>query len=191
MGSVKPNFDITFDYTMVYEGDYSQIDDETYKGINRKHNPTWAGWATIDNYKAAMVNDTISSLNAALNRDTNLQAHVKEFYYSEYWLPLHCEQLNDQILANVLFDTAVNIGKRKAILCLQQIMSVLLPESLLLDIDGKFGAHTMGAINTLKNKTVYIAKGIQILRGKYYIDLAMSGLPYRNFICGWLNRVKL
>ena len=45
-----------------------------------------------------------------MESDSHLQALVKEFYKTNFWTPIWGDKINNQKVANDLYDTAVNMG---------------------------------------------------------------------------------
>ena len=103
-------FDAAFDATMKAEGGY--VNDpqdpggETYKGIARTRNSKWPGWTTIDLMK--------EKRNFPKNLDGNgeLQEHVKNLYERNYWDKVKGDDIQNQDIAESLFDFAVNAGPK-------------------------------------------------------------------------------
>jgi lysozyme family protein len=102
------NFDIAFQRTSKFEGGWVNDDadsgKETYKGISRVYQKSWAGWKIIDSYKKK------SNFPKNLESDKTLQELVKKCYRENYWAPIWGDKINNQNVANDLYDTAVNMG---------------------------------------------------------------------------------
>ena len=102
------NFDIAFQRTSKFEGGWVNDKDdsgkETYKGISRVYQKSWAGWKIIDSYKKK------SNFPKILESDKTLQELVKKCYRENYWAPIWGDKINNQNVANDLYDTAVNMG---------------------------------------------------------------------------------
>lgn len=102
------NFDIAFQRTSKFEGGWVNDDadsgKETYKGISRVYQKSWAGWKIIDSYKKK------SNFLKNLESDKTLQELVKKCYRENYWTPIWGDKINNQNVANDLYDTAVNMG---------------------------------------------------------------------------------
>ena len=102
------NFDIAFQRTSKFEGGWVNDDadsgKETYKGISRVYQKSWAGWKIIDSYKKK------SNFPKNLESDKTLQELVKKCYRENYWTPIWGDKINNQNVANDLYDTAVNMG---------------------------------------------------------------------------------
>ena len=175
-------FDVAFDVTMGHEGGYSNDPDdpggETYRGISRKHHPLWTGWALVN---PRHINEKV------------LDPYVREFYLIEYWDKLKCQHFS-QIIANELFDTGVNVGKRVAGTFFQQGLNLLNKNETLyknIVVDGWIGPATIRVHHEmpLKYKKV-LAKIMNILQGHYYIMLMESDERREKWV-GWFGRVHL
>lgn len=101
-----------------------------------------------------------------------------DIYCEDFWVPLCADQIVKQIVANVLFDFAVNTGRRRAIKLMQQILCVT--------IDGMIGPITIGAINSADGEKTAMQYTLQ--RIQFYADLASRRKSQRKFLSGWINR---
>ena len=117
------NFGKAYQATMGHEGGYSKDADdlggETYRGIARKFNPGWTGWAKIDAAKRTRGFPT------SLDRDTALQNDVSAFYKQHYWDKFQGDAIPNQAIADELFDTGVNLGIPRAVEFLQRALNTL------------------------------------------------------------------
>lgn len=116
-------------------------------------------------------------------------SQAKLIYYTYFWLPIKAEEINDNKIALMLFDTAVLCGKSKAIEFLQQAITLFVP----ITVDGIIGHETLGAINKITESDFYREYLIDIfatIRKKFHIDIARSNSSQATFIKGWLNRVN-
>src|SRR5438034_870259 len=102
-------FKDAYKITMGAEGGYANDPDdrggETYKGVSRRNFPQWKGWTIID---AAKKNAT--GFDKTISVNTRLEIAVQEFYKVEFWDVLSLDFVNNQAIANEMFDTAVNCG---------------------------------------------------------------------------------
>ena len=102
-------FEIAFRRTKRFEGGYvndpQDAGGETYNGISRRANPTWAGWRVVDEMK----------------RKPNFPKNLRErksilddlefsLYKTNYWDPVWGDKIREQVVANDMYDTAVNMG---------------------------------------------------------------------------------
>jgi lysozyme family protein len=126
---------------------------ETYMGIDRGANPAWDGWEIIDNIKQNTPDLGTGKMNLILSQNLVLQSHIKNFYKANYWDTAHLDKVNDQQLANNLFDCSVNQGaglarKLMQLACnyvIASIKTAIKP----LAVDGQIGPATIKAFNQL------------------------------------------
>lgn len=177
---------------MKVEGGYSKVSTdrggETYKGISRKHFPQWEGWKILDSIKVKN--------NADLSKNTILQALVRAFYKTEFWDKLRGDQNPSQLLAEELFDTGVNQGVGVAGRFLQEALNVLNRNKALypdLELDGVIGNTTLSYLSILlkTDKEVLVYNVINILQGKYYLDIMKKDPSQEANARGWLTRVQV
>ena len=104
---------------------------------------------------------------------------LRAIYEADYWLPPRCDVLY-QPLDLVQFDTAVNMGPRRAVRFLQ--MAVGCP------VDGVFGPMTKQATDSRDAASVVeIYCGI---REQFYRDIVAAKPSQKKFLKGWLNRLN-
>src|SRR6185437_3078069 len=111
---------------------------ETYRGISRKNNPSWAGWAIIDRYKNSRTLKTDDVI-----KDAQLDSLVQQEYESKYWKPFKGDTIQNQDVANIYFDMHVNSGA--AVKLMQKTLNSLGNK---VTITNKNDADTITAINT-------------------------------------------
>ena len=116
------DFNKSFDKVILAEGGYVNDPDdaggETYLGISRKNNPTWAGWEVIDEIKSKYG---IKGITSRLKQDIALTNSAKLLYKMKYWDIMNLDKVKNQNIAHGLFDTAVNMGITKATRIAQDI----------------------------------------------------------------------
>lgn len=182
-----------FQHTMGHEGGYVNDQDdrggETYSGISRKFNPQWEGWKIID------IKKTISYFPKNLQEVTELQSLVWIFYKQKYWDVFSGDNIDNQNIANELFDTGVNMGTTRACKFFQKALNYLNKnEKLFKDLveDGKIGKKTLSSYNKLNNKDKeYLYKILNILQGNHYLEYMKKDPKQEKFCRGWLNRVTI
>lgn len=159
--------------TELWEGGYSNNPSdsggETYRGISRNNWPNWDGWELIDTLQGQ------SSFPHNLDSNSDLQARVVSFYQQNYW---HYDGINDQTVANKIFDLAVNVGQVHAIKITQ--MSVGVTQ------DGVYGPATEAAINATSNGSL-----LPLIRANaelYHERIAQAFPQDAQFLNGWVRR---
>lgn len=105
--------------------------EETYAGVSRKFYPKWEGWPIIDRYKPLKHGQLIN--------DFKLESAIRTFYYKNYWQPINGDAIEDQAIAEKLYDIGVNRGCRTTIKDIQEILGI--PQTGVVD------AATIEAIN--------------------------------------------
>lgn len=181
------DFKSAYAITMAHEGGYANNPNdtggETWKGIARKKHPDWPGWEIVDQYK----HDIPMNLNSA----PGLQPLVESFYKAKFWDFLKLDQINNQKIANELFDTAVNMGQGVAALFLQRSLNVSnrngkdYPD---LQIDGNIGPVTINAVNN-HPRPEQVLKLLNTLQGAKYIGICEANPSQEIFLNSWLSRV--
>ncbi|OKS87328.1 hypothetical protein RG47T_2789 [Mucilaginibacter polytrichastri] len=154
---------------------------ETYKGIVKKYWPNWPGWAIVDGTIAAHP----PSINQALHGNAQLQTQVQTFYKTNFWNTESLDYIDDQQIANQLFDTAVNMGTGVASLFLQEGVNMLSPGKLL--VDGQIGPLSIAAANAADPEDLYNAI-CQLRRAKYEAIIQHNPSQQR-FASSWFSRI--
>jgi lysozyme family protein len=141
------DFSISYGITMNVEGGYVNSPNdpggETFKGVARNKNPTWSGWATIDAIKVTNP----PNLNTALIADATLLVQIMAFYQTNYWDVNQTGTINDQQIANQVFDTSVNCGTCEGAAFLQQAAGVT--------VDRQIGPITLNDVNAANAEDLY------------------------------------
>jgi lysozyme family protein len=163
-------FKHAFDKTIKHEGGYAKVSGdaggETYMGIARKFHPNWAGWEIVDSY-TLRHNQKINS--------TELNSHVKLFYYHEFWQPMAGDFLENQHIADFVFDWHVNSGK-SGLKAIQRALG--------LKDDGFIGEKSIAALNKAK------IEDLKAARVQFFKNIVKAKPSQKKFLAGWLNRVN-
>lgn len=136
----------------------------TYAGIARNMNPQWPGWAFID------------------RGETPPSQLVRDFYLAGYWQPLGCDAINEQAVAESLFNFAVNTsapGRPVVAAKLAQVVVGTTP-------DGVVGPKTLQAINFMDAQLFCALYALAKL--SRYRDICMKDRSQTKFLLGWVNR---
>lgn len=187
------SFDIADQHVRAIEGGYANHPadrgGETYAGIARKRWPGWDGWQVIDQFKA-------SPHFPGNIKHSMLQPLVREFYRAEFWLPVKGDLFPNQLLANQVYDLAVNGGTRTAGRYLQRTLNLLNRQGkdyADLVVDGWIGTNTLFAMQRYLNKRgklgVYLL-GFYLLvqQGALWVRLASEHPEQEEFMNGWGRR---
>jgi lysozyme family protein len=188
MANFKQSFDLTSGHEGEYSNDPADYGGETYRGISRKHHPSWSGWSIVDSYKSK------PNFPKNMSSDSHLNCEVESFYKMFFWDVNLLDDFSSQEIANELYDTGVNMGVVKAAKFLQRSLNVLNKNgSLYADLseDGKIGFNTLNSMKICIDKVGanFIYKVLNILQGNNYIDIMVKDPTQERFAIGWLSRV--
>lgn len=155
-----------FERMLVNEGGYRLVKvagdngGQTYAGISRKNWADWPGWDEID---AGRTPDAIM---------------VRGFYRANFWSPLSLDDVQDQRIAQTLFDFSVNAGPTTAAKLAQLVVKAT--------PDGKIGPKTIAALNAASADTFVPMYALaKIAR---YRDIVTRDRGQSKFLLGWINR---
>lgn len=128
--------------------------EDVYKGIGRKSNPAWSGWAKIDDYKQYYGTDKSiwGRITADLDTNTGIDNLCRELYKKEYWDRMRLSEFTDQSLANLMFDFGTYRGISAAVKSLQTALNQLGNN---LKVDGIIGTQTIAAVNKTEAIKLY------------------------------------
>ncbi|GAB1415440.1 glycosyl hydrolase 108 family protein [Paludibacter sp.] len=152
-------FTISLQKTLAHEGGYvHDIDDtggETYKGISRANHTNWSGWTIIDKHKDKQ------DFPVRLDNDLELQKQIRQFYHANFWMSLKAGSIENQSIADSVFDFAVNTGINASIRIVQSITGA--------KIDGIVGQKTLKVLNAVEPD--YFLMVFTLTKIKYYISI--------------------
>lgn len=155
---------------------------ETYCGIARTYWPNWIGWEVVDAYKR--------KIGRALRRnerieDPLLPLYILDFYREHFWKPIYGDDLVNDSLVDLLFDSHVLLGKR-AIKYLQIAINEVGGEPRI-RVDWALGPKTLARLHQLNGEQVF--NRLKALRRARHQWVAANVPGQDDFIDGWLARV--
>jgi lysozyme family protein len=175
-----------------HEGGYADDPDdrggETYRGIARRFHPDWSGWSRVDALKRG------AGFPRSLAGDRRVEEAVAALYRDLYWDRFHGDSLPDQPLAEELFDTAVNLGVRRAVRFLQDSLNLLNRSQRNyadLVVDGWFGDATLDAVRAVvavDGDARFVVRLINAMQAAHYIDVMRHDSTQEKYARGWLTR---
>lgn len=145
---------------------------ETYQGISRVHNSKWPGWVTIDLAKNR------SDFPANLSDNSNLHQQVLDLYERDYWDKICGDEIEDQDIAESIFDFAVNAGPRTSAKLAQITVGA--------EADGVIGPEALKKINA-DDKRGFLATFTLAKIGRY-VNICEKRHDSRKFFYGWVKR---
>lgn len=175
------NFLKSFEKTSKFEGGYANNPNdrggETYKGIARNMWGKWSGWNIIDRYKTSPI--SVKQLSAVLGGNVELQDMVESFYHAHFWNAIKGDDINNQLIADNIYDFAVNSGVSRAVKYAQRLVGT--------SEDGVIGNITIKAIN--KNIEGFVTK-YKAERLAFVNRIVAKNETQREFLNGWSARIR-
>lgn len=166
--------------TLAYEGGYvndpADAGGETIMGVARNMHPKWSGWAIIDKLKTS-AHATPALITKAM-RDSHMDL-IESFYKTQFWDKMRLDELTHQLLAEQLFDIAVNHGVARA--------GQFLQTCLVTNIDGIIGANTISITNSNKDLPTLNNKIVR-RRCEFYWSIWDNKPSQIKFMRGWQTR---
>ncbi len=103
------------------------------------------------------------------------QEQAITYYSANYWKSLYSE-IEDQFVANKLFDMGVLFGVGTAVQMLQGILK--------LTVDGVFGPQTLAAVNGADSFSLLVAYKTVLVQ--HAINIGAEHPEEREFVVGWM-----
>jgi lysozyme family protein len=125
----------------------------------------------------------IQSDMPGVDMQTITQDQATQYYAQHYWKPLY-SQIEDQEVADKLFDMGVLFGIGTAVKNLQQALA----NGFAITIDGGFGPETLSALNQADGPSLL---GVyKTLLVTHAFAVATAKPETRKFIAGWGRRIN-
>ena len=151
------NFDIAVQKTINTEGGY--INDPDDPGGETKYGIS----------KRAFPNEDIKNLTIE---------RAKELYQIHYWRLIKGDEIKSQLIAETIFDFAVNAGVATAVRLIQR--------GAMIKDDGVIGKQTLEFINTQEEADFVV--GYCVLKIQRYIDICEKNPTQKKYFFGWVKR---
>lgn len=118
--------------------------------------------------------------------------YVAKVYNRDFWQPLHLDQVNSQIIANAVFDAAINQGegtwRKKLQEGLQEAINLSTSTTTPnIKIDGIIGPNTIKAINSVDPVDLYV--NLIGLQWERYHLIVRNNPKMKTWYRGWMYRV--
>lgn len=169
MAQFEPAIQNTEKWEGGWTNDPNDAGGETYIGISRNTFPNWTGWTQIDLAKNQ------EGFPKTLSANSTLQALVVQFYRQNFW---RYDAINDQAVANKIFDCAVNVGLVHANKIAQKLAGC--------NPDGIVGPATIEAINHMDSNS--FLNGFRAAAEEYHKEIVADHPEDAEFLSGWLRR---
>jgi lysozyme family protein len=165
-----------------YDSNSKDPGGETYCGISRRMWPNWAGWMVVD-HLSLKWNEKAGQLDIA----------VENFYYENFWNKQSFKDLDNQDIADKIFQHYVNMGFRAIKLAQAVIFYGFKNYDLLKgfdgsQLDGQLGVDTASRLNS-KKPLDFLERYIEIV-SSYYKSLIKDHPQLKVFEHEWLLRAR-
>ncbi len=161
---------------LTHEGGYVNDPDdpggETYKGIARNMHSKWNGWLHIDMHKNQ------SGFPANLEKDTELEREIALFYQVNFWDKVNGDNIKNQLVANSIFDFAVNAGVKTSASLAQMVVEA--------KTDGVIGPLSLEKINAF-NPDHFLA-AFTVAKIARYMAIIRKRPTSKKYLYGWVSR---
>lgn len=165
-----------FRKTIENEGGYSNDPDdpggETYKGVARKMHSKWIGWHIIDLLKQQ------PNFPENIAQNAEIREEVGTFYLNLFWNKMQGDDLQNQAVAESIFDFGVNAGLVTAISLAQMVVGA--------KADGVAGPETLRKINEFDPG--YFLASFTVAKIARYINIVKKRPTSRKYFYGWIIR---
>ncbi len=161
----KQGLEKVLEHEGYYSNDSRDNGGETYRGISRRWFPKWGGWSVVDTYED----------KSQLQYNEELEKEVENFYYAFFWIKIHAHEIEDDFVAQMVFNFSVNMGKKVIAKKIQRVLQVT--------PDGIIGPQTLAALNSI-NRDVFVYHFLLEIV-EFYVQL---GKDQPHYLRGWLNR---
>jgi lysozyme family protein len=176
----RADFTESLSYLLNHEGYYVNHPDdrgkETYCGISRRFNPNWYGWRYVDSYK-----DTVQ-----IKWNTRIPQldHWVLDYYLNLWVKEYFYLIDNQDVANYLFDFRVN--GTTGVRIIQKSLNDL---GCNVKVNNTMSKQMIEKVNSLDPKDVLCA--VKNRRTLFYKSIAKKDTSQKKFLKHWLKRSEL
>jgi lysozyme family protein len=116
---------------------------------------------------------------------------AEAFYKSKFWDKNRYGEIEDQLIAEKLFDYAVNMGNKRANIFLQTALNKAYNGHISLAIDGIIGNITLITLNNHVSMygRQYLLALLDLQAVDFYRGIVNRNRLQQKFLLGWLNRV--
>jgi len=180
----KASFLIAYQITGSYEGGYANVvndlGEETYRGISCKFCKDWRGWSRIDEYK---LKCGPPDQNHFFNDLTDWD--VTDFYL-DIWIDEGFSDLENQAIANYLFDFRVH--SPIAVKIIQRLFNDC---GYQFKLDNQMNPEMIVALNKIDSTCTDFLMSIKKERIDFYNHVIDHNPSQEKFLCHWLKRADV
>lgn len=164
------DFDKSWEITRKWEGGF--VDDPDDRGGATNHGIT-ESVARRNGYEGDM-------------KDLS-ERFARELAFGEYWLRYKVNYVNNQRVANILFDCIFNHGGSGGSRLFQKTINKMKQDKI--SVDGVIGTNTLSAYDEIADKDYFADKFI-LQRIDFIANICNKNTNQKRFLLGWLNRAR-
>lgn len=175
----KASFEEAYGRVRKWECNWSNhsrdIGGETYGGVSRRYFPDWLGWQEVDKFR-----DSLRRKGKHMKWNVSIpgaEPYVVAFYL-DIWITEGFRNLNNQDVANWLFDYRLLFQQKRTINSLNKVSGLDLPTGR-----QEWVSKQINSFSTLE-----IIPGMKNIRDQYHYARVSQRPDQRVFLRGWLNR---
>ncbi|MGB4415640.1 MAG: glycosyl hydrolase 108 family protein [Paludibacter sp.] len=161
---------------LAHEGGYVNDPDdpggETYRGVARNMHSKWSGWVRIDMCKNQ------SGFPANLEKDAELQDEIARFYQINFWDKINGDNIQNQLVANSIFDFSVNAGVKTSASLAQLVVET--------EADGVIGPQSLEKINAFDPD--HFLAVFTLAKIARYMAIIRKRPASKKYLYGWITR---
>lgn len=169
------NFNLAFKYTVGIEKGYV-VDNggPTYKGIS------WKAWGKDPLVKKifAILRTYPLRKNYIVKNNPQLDAMIVQFFKTNYWDKIKGDAINNQTLANFIYDFYVNSNSAVAIIT----------RTVTGTAKNRIDTDTLDKLNAYPE---YYYAYLKMARQDHYDNLVAADKTLKKYYNGWMNRLAL
>ena len=175
------------EYEGVYSNDPVDPGGETVFGITRKHEASWEGWKRVDEIKTAGIGPLVS----IISQDAEIKRCVFN-YYNSVWDSWFLSQIQNQALAECIYNGCINQGAKRVMQWLQYAVNSLSIASEDITEDGIMGTGTINRVSALESlgRGEILLTLLKAQRISAYMVTVHNREDSLKYIKGWLIRIE-
>lgn len=172
MATFETALKVVLEHEGGYVNDPSDPGGETYKGVARKMHSSWQGWVEVDMAKRQ------SNFPKNLEQNSALQDMIHDFYRINFWDKVQGSHIENEQVAQVIFDFAVNAGVSTSASLVQKVLDVT--------VDGTIGPKTIAALNTFPAE--HFIASFTLMKIARYVAIVNKRPESKKYFYGWVCR---
>jgi len=170
------NFDQAVSRLFTFEGGYQDL-----KNDSGNYNSLGELVGTNMGIAASTYEAFLGYPPSVLDMKSITKQTARAIYRDNYWQPLRCDAIKNQLVAEIFFDGAAQYGPGTSAKMMQRVLGNVA-------VDGIVGSQTISAINAANQQQLF--EDFKQAREDKYRAIVANDPSQSGFLQGWLNRLK-